>query len=274
VAELEIPGLRFPEGPRWRDGSWWLSDQLGDRILRVDETGHYETVCEVAGPSGLGFLPDGALLAALMNEPSLVRVAGGTVEEVADLRGVAHVLNDMVLADDGSAYVDAYDDHADLSTQRLVLVSADGPPVVVASDLVYPNGIAITPDGATLVVSETFAGRLTAFEVEPDGRLSARRTWAALPEGTNPDGICLDANLDIWVASFRSGEFLHVREGGEILDRVVFPGRWALSCSIGADDGRTLLMCTAETTTRDYLAGRAVGHLDTGRVTVPGVQRP
>jgi sugar lactone lactonase YvrE len=180
----------------------------------------------------------------------------------------------MFVGPEGRAYVDAYDDHTDLTTQRLLLVTVGEEPVVVAEDLTYPNGLAVTPDGGTLLISETFAGRISAFDVQSDGRLGVRRIWASLPKGTHPDGLCLDANLDVWVASFRSGEFLHVRERGEVVERVVFPGRWALSCSLGGVDGRTLLMCTAETTQSDYFAGRATGFLDTRVVEVPGVQRP
>jgi sugar lactone lactonase YvrE len=65
-----------------------------------------------------------------------------------------------------------------------------------------------------------------------------------------------------------------VREGGEVLERLEFPRRWALSCSLGGEDGRTLLLCTSETTHDDYFARRGVGHLDTARVDVAGVQRP
>jgi sugar lactone lactonase YvrE len=276
--ELALPGLKFPEGPRWRDGTWWVSDQLGGTVQRVDATGGHECVLEVDAPSGLGFLPDGALLVACMNDPRLVRVdAGGGehgAEEVVDLRALAGHLNDMVVTPDGRAYVDVYDDHFDRSTHRIALVAPDGDVSMVAGDVAYPNGITTTPDGTTLLLAETFGGRITAFTVEADGTLSGRRSWADLPEGTHPDGLCLDANGDVWVASYLAGEFLHVREGGEVLDRVSIPGRWAMSCCLGGDDGRSLLLCTAETTQDDYFAGRSVGHLDVLRVDAPGVGRP
>lgn len=269
-----VDGLKFPEGPRWRDGKWWLSDQLGDRILRIGEDGVSETICELGRPSGLGFSPDGALLAARMNDPSVVRVEGAAAVEIVDLRGFARHLNDMFVGPDGRIYVDAYDDHFDTTGHRLIMIAPGASPVVVAEAIGYPNGVAITPDGTTLLISETFAAQLTAFDVEPDGTLSRRRVWAALPGGTNPDGLCIDAAGDVWVASYLSGEFLHVREGGEVLQRIAFAGRWALSCSLGGDDGRTLLLCTAETSQDDYFAGRSIGHLDTMRVDVAGVQRP
>ncbi len=241
---------------------------------RVGEDGAVETVCEIGSPSGLGFSPDGVLLAARMNDPSIVRVEGGTAVEAVDLRDAARHLNDMFVGPDGRAYVDAYDDQFDRSSHRLLMVAPGESPVVVAGALAYPNGVAITPDGTTLLVSETFAAQVTAFDVAPDGTLSRRHVWAALPNGTNPDGLCIDAAGDAWVASYLSGEFLHVREGGEVMHRIAFAGRWALSCSLGGADGRTLLLCTSETSQDDYFAGRAIGHLDTARVDTAGVQRP
>jgi sugar lactone lactonase YvrE len=274
LTELRVPGLKFPEGPRWRDGRWWLSDQLGGRVLRVDEHGEVDVVYETEAPSGLGFLPDGALLVARMHDPSLVRVDGTTAEEVCDLRQMARHLNDMYVGPDGRAYVDAYDDHFDSTSHRVVMVAPDRDPVVVADSLAFPNGIAATPDGTTLLVSETFAGHIVAFDVRADGTLAGRRVWAPLPEGTHPDGLCLDEAGNVWVASYLNGEFLHVREGGDVLQRLVYENRWAMSCSLGGDDGRRLLLCTAETNQDDYFAGCAVGHLDMVRVDVAGVQRP
>lgn len=274
MRELTVPGLRFPEGPRWRDGSWWVSDQLGGTVHRLDESGRFDCVLAVDAPSGLGFLPDGALLVACMNEPRLVQVGADGPDEVVDLRACAKHLNDMVVTPEGRAYVDAYDDHFDRSSHRIVLVTPERDVAVVARDVVYPNGITTTPDGHTLLVAETFAGRITAFAVEPDGTLGARRTWAQLPAGAHPDGLCLDARGDIWVASYLAGEFLHLQEGGEVLDRISVAPRWAMSCCLGGDDGRSLLLCTAETSQDDYFAGRSVGHLDLVRVDVPGVERP
>ena len=274
MRDVTFPGLRFPEGPRWRDGTWWVSDQLGGSVHRVDERGRAECVLEVDAPSGLGFLPDGALLVACMNEPRLVRVDGAGADEVVDLRAIAGHLNDMVVTSQGRAYVDVYDDHFDRSSHRVVLVTPERDVTVVADDVAYPNGITTTTDGTTLLLAETFGGCITAFTVEPDGTLSGRRTWAELPSKAHPDGLCLDANGDVWVASYLAGEFLHVREGGEVLDRISVTGRWAMSCCLGGDDGRSLLLCSAETTQDDYFAGRSVGHLDVERVDVPGVQRP
>jgi sugar lactone lactonase YvrE len=146
--------------------------------------------------------------------------------------------------------------------------------MVVADAIEYPNGVAITPDGTTLILSETFGALLTAFDVAADGTLSGRRAWAMLPPHTHPDGLCIDAAGDVWVASYLAGEFLHVREGGDVLERIAFDGRWAMACSLGGADGRSLLCCTSETSQDDYFQRRGIGHLDIRRVDVPGAQRP
>jgi sugar lactone lactonase YvrE len=274
LPELALPGLKFPEGPRWRDGTWWLSDQLWGRVWRVAPSGESECVLEIDAPSGLGFLPDGALMVACMNEPRLVCVDDGRVEEVVDLRDRARHLNDMVVTPDGRAYVDAYDDHFDLESHRVLMVGPEHDVTVVAEGVRYPNGITTTVDDATLLLSETFAGHISAFAVAADGTLGARDDWAVLPEDAHPDGMCLDAAGDVWVASYLAGEFLHVRKGGEVLERLAFPGRWAMSCCLGGADGRSLLLCTSETSQDDYFAGKAIGHLDVVEVDVPGVGRP
>ena len=271
---FDVAGLAFPEGPRWHDGTWWVSDQLGGRILRVGEDASVELFASIESPSGLGFAPDGTLLVARMDEPSIVGADGGDVLERVDLRAQARHLNDMFVDSRGRAYVDAYDDPFDVTTHKLLRVDPSGEVHVAADGLAFPNGVTTTVDGGTLLVSETFAGRITAFDVALDGALGDRRTWASLPEGRSPDGLCLDASGDVWVAAYTTGEFFHLREGGEVLDRLEFAGRWALSCSLGGSDGRTLLLCTAETTQEDYFAGRSVGHLDRHPVEVPGVGRP
>src|SRR5439155_20501935 len=107
-----------------------------------------------------------------------------------------------------------------------------------------------------------------------DGRLGNRCVWAALTD-RYPDGLCLDAEGAVWVASYLTSEFLRVREGGETVERIELPeGRWALAPALGGADGRTLYLCSAQTDQKRYFAGDAVGHLQTCRFDVPGVGRP
>ena len=233
-------GLRFGEGPRVRDGALWCSDMHDQTVVRFRPDGSREAVCRVAqDPSGLGWLPDGQLLIVSMQDRRLLRWDGDALHEHADLSDLApwHC-NDMVVDAKGSAYVGNFGfdlaGGAAMTPTNLILVPADGAPRVVAEDLVFPNGTVITPDGRTLIVAESFAGRLTAFDVDASGDLSRRRVWANLPQGAVPDGICLDADGGIWAASPTSNEALRLKEGGEVTHRVGVD-RGAYACILGGD---------------------------------------
>jgi sugar lactone lactonase YvrE len=176
----------------------------------------------------------------------------------------------MYVGPDGRAYLDAYGEARDDGTLLLV---EGGNVSVVATGLAFPNGVAITPDEKTLIVSETFAECLTAYDVAADGSLSNRRVWAALP-GRFPDGLCLDAEGLAWVASYQTDEFIRVREGGEIVDVVHGSGEWALAPCLGGPDGTTLYMCSSTTVLERYIAGDASGSLERCEVAVSGVGRP
>ena len=262
-----LEGLMFPEGPRWRGGKLWFSDMHACAVSTVDEEGRSELVAEVPNsPSGLGWLPDGRLLIVSMTDRRLLRrEADGSLIEVADLSSLAaYHCNDMVVDQKGRAYIGNFGFDllagAKPTTTDLVLVTPDGQARVVAEKLAFPNGTVITPDGRTLIVGETFAARLTAFDVEPDGSLANRRIWAAL-EGAAPDGICLDADGGIWVASPVSAEVLRVEEGGRVTDRIGVSTQ-AFACMLGGADGRTLFVCTATTAEPDECRRQRSGRIE------------
>jgi sugar lactone lactonase YvrE len=245
-----LDGLRFPEGPRWHDGRFWFSDMHAGRVFAVGMDGVAEMIVEVEGePSGLGWLPDGRLLVVSMQDRRLLRLDPGGLTEVADLSPLASFhCNDMVVDRAGRAYVgnfgfDLYKQESPRGA-NLILVHPDGRTEVAAKDLMFPNGAVITPDGKTLIVGESFGACLTAFDVAPDGGLHNRRVWAKL-EGAVPDGICLDEEGAIWVASpVGVGGVLRVREGGEVTERIAVEND-AFACMLGGPDRRTLFICTA-----------------------------
>ena len=246
--QLLVDGLAFAEAPRWHGGALWFSDFFLQQVLRVDAAGRMEVMATVPQqPSGLGWTPDGRLLVVSMLDHRLLRLDASGLVEVADLS--AHAggpCNDMVVDARGGAYIgnfgfDLFAQPPQRRLARLVHVPLDGPPRVVADGLEFPNGAVITPDGGTLILAETFGRRLSAFRIGSDGGLDQRRVWAELPPGTSADGICLDADGAVWVASPRSSEFLRLREGGAVLQRLpAQPG--AIACALGGADGRRLYM--------------------------------
>jgi sugar lactone lactonase YvrE len=273
-----LEGLVFGEGPRWHDGKLWFSDMHARWVMTVDSAGHAERIVEVAElPSGLGWLPDGRLLVVSMRDRRLLRLEGTKLVTHADLSQLASFdCNDMVVDGLGRAYVGnfGYDLHADAPRKpaELVLVMPDGSARVVARDLEFPNGAVVTPDGKTLIVGESFGARLTAFHVEGDGSLSRRRVWAAV-ENMVPDGICLDAEGAIWVASPLSEEVLRVREGGAVVQRFK-PSRRPYACMLGGPDRRTLFVVTAETHDPSEALAKRSGRIETVEVEVPGAGFP
>lgn len=241
--------LCFAEGPRWHDGALWFSDMHDHVVCRIDADGSKTVVAEVPQqPSGLGWLPDGRLLIVSMRDRSILVQNEQGLEVWCDLSALAeHYCNDMVVDALGRCWVGnfGFDLHAGetMTTTELILVRGQHEAEVAARDLFFPNGSVITPDGRTLIVAETFAACLTAFDIEPGGELSNRRIWAQL-EGAVPDGICLDAAGGIWVASPTSHECLRVIAGGEVTDRIKVEDQ-AFACMLGGEDGRQLFILTA-----------------------------
>ncbi len=274
-----LDGLSFPEGPRWHEGRLWFSDVPDGKVIAVSLDGKAETMADLgdAQPSGLGWTPDGDLLVVGgMKKQLLRRSADGTVSVVAELGDLCpRAANDMVVDAQGRAYIGnwGFDFAAGESPAAtvIVLVTPDGRTSVAADGVLFPNGTVITPDGKTLVVAETFGSKLTAFDVNDDGTLGGRRTFADLP-GKFPDGICLDAEGAIWVANAGAGEVVRVRDGGEVVERVTTDRR-AFACALGGADRRTLLICNAAGTPSPEHHERT-GQIQAVEVDVPGAGLP
>jgi sugar lactone lactonase YvrE len=265
-----IDGLCFAEGPRWHDGALWISDMHAHEVVRIASDGARETICDVAGwPSGLGWLPDGDLLVVSMTDRRLLRWDGSRLHQHADLSQLASFhCNDMVVAPTGRAYVGnfGFDLHAQKKPKpaEIVCVEPDGSARVVATDMQFPNGSVITPDGSTLIVGESWGARLTAFDIQEDGSLTNRRVWASQPDGALPDGICLDDAGGIWSASPSTNECLRQLEGGEITHRVVVD-QGAFACMLGGEDDRTLFICTSGSSDPDDCRSQKSGRIETWR---------
>lgn len=261
-------GLAFGEGPRWHEGALWLSDMHKHQVMRISADGEAEVVVEVPQqPSGLGWLPNGDLLVVSMVDRRLLRWDGNRLTEHANLMNLAGFhCNDMVVDAEGRAYVGnfGFDLHGGEQAKpaALICVEPDGRSRIVAEDLKFPNGTVITPDGGTLIVGESFAARLTAFDVDSHGNLSGRRVWAELPGGALPDGICLDEAGGIWSASPSTNECLRQVEGGEVTHRVAVE-QGAFACMLGGASGTTLHILTAGASEPDECKQTLSGRIET-----------
>jgi sugar lactone lactonase YvrE len=212
-----------------------------------------------------------------MTDRRLMRFAGGKLTVEAELGGIATGLcNDMIVDAKGRAYVGnfGFDRHAGEKPRPAVLarVDPDGSVHAAADELMFPNGTVITPDGRTMIIGETFAKRLTAFDIADDGTLSNRRIWAETPT-CNPDGICLDAEGGIWVTGAFTHHMVRVLEGGKVTHDLDLGERAAYACMLGGRDHRTLFVVT-NSGSGPAIADKKDGRIETMRVDVPGAGLP
>lgn len=292
--DIVAEGFSFLEGPRWRDGRLYVSDFYSHRVLAIDDAGMVQTVCEVPHqPSGLGFTPHGELLVVSMLDRRLLKLTGTGLDVVADLSAFAlGPANDMVVDRHGRAYIGnfgAAGENGDLEPSCLVRVDPDGSVAVAADDLVFPNGAVIAESGDRFIVSETFASRLTEFDIGSDGTLRQRRVWADFTDvdgravstarsepGTPvlPDGLALDAEGAVWVADAKGSGALRVRRGGTVLDGIDTGGLSVFAVTLGGHDRRTLYLCAAPPLQTEDPSQTTNSVLLRCRVDVPGTGRP
>jgi sugar lactone lactonase YvrE len=247
---LLLDGLRMVESPRWHDGRLWFPHWGTPEIIAVDLEGRARVMAK--GPSGLGhsigWLPDGRML--VTGERLSRYEPDGSMAVHADLDAVSkHGWSEMTIDGRGNIYVNSinFDFHAEMTervndrskppTGVIALFTPDGTARKVADGIAFPNGMVVTPDNRTLIVSESFTGRLLAFDIAADGGLSGRRVWA---EGVAPDGICMDADGAIWTSTWHN-ECVRVAEGGEILDRIPLD-RPCFATMLGGPERRTLFL--------------------------------
>ncbi len=243
-----IDGIALGESPRWHQSRLWFSDWGAGEIVAADLDGRCEVVARVAArPFSIDWLPDGRMLVVTGGGRLLRREPDGALAPHADLAGLSgRSWNEIVVDPRGSVYVNAigFDFPAgEFAPGTIAVIGADGSTSRAAEGLSFPNGMAITPDGSTLIVAESYGKRLTAFDIGADGTLSHRRVWADLDGGV-PDGICLDAEGAVWYADVPHQRCTRVREGGEVLQTLALD-RGCFACMLGGSDGRMLFMMAA-----------------------------
>ena len=245
ATEVLATGLGLGESPRWHDGRLWLCDWVAGEVLSFDDSGRRDVALRVTGlPFSVDWLDDGRMV--------LTTTAGVVVGQpdgqVTPYGASGTAWNEIVVDGQDNVFVNTagFDlmGGEEPKPGWVSVVTPDGRARVVGEDLWFPNGMAVTSDGTTLLVAESYGHRVTAFDISPDGSLSGRRTWADLGSGT-PDGICLDAEGALWYAEVPARRCVRVREGGQILETVEVD-RGCFACMLGGEDGRTLFIAATE----------------------------
>jgi len=277
--------LVIGESARWHDGRVWLSNWGAQEILAFDLEGQREVVTRVPTtiPFSIDWLPDGQLLVVAGPEQRLLRQEpDGSLIDHADMSGLPGGLNEIVVDGRGTIYVnggnDFYPDEG-VAPGFIAAITPDGFVRQVAGEIAFPNGMAVTDDNSTLIIAESFAGKLTAFDISEDGGLDNRRTFAEVLA----DGICMDAEGAVWTPSWYDNGpcCIRVAEGGEVLDRVPL-GQAGFACALGGPQGRTLFMLSADwhmgegfmDNLKRLTEGPRTGQLHTTTVAVPSAGFP
>jgi sugar lactone lactonase YvrE len=273
--QVLMTGLGLGESPRWHDGRLWFADWVAQEVVALDLDGRSEVITQVRSlPFSIDWLPDGLML--ITSGRKLLRMEpDGSLATHVDLGGLSeHGWNEIVVDGRSNTYVNNicfdFTGGGEFAPGIIALVTSDGEARRVADGLAFPNGMAVTPDNSTLIIAESFAGRLTAFDIADDGSLSNRRVWAELGEGG--DGICLDAEGAVWTPAMKA--CLRVREGGELLQKIELD-RFCFACMLGGADGMTLFMMAADWSGPENVGkGPRTGRVVTAEAPAPGARWP
>jgi len=277
--QVLMTGIAFGESPRWHDGRLWFCDWGAQELIAVDLEGKREVILRVPSfPFCIDWLRDGRLLIVSASDRRLLRrEPDGSIVTHADLSRLSkNPWNDIVVDGRGNTYVDniGFDfPGGEFAPGILALVTPDGSARQVADGVAFPNGIVVTPDNSTLILAESYANRLTAFDIAADGTLSNRRLWADLDRGV-PDGICIDAENAVWYADVPNMRCVRVREGGEVLQTIDLD-RGCFACMLGGSDRKTLFIVAREWRGPTSMAApKRTGQVLTVKASTPGAGWP
>jgi sugar lactone lactonase YvrE len=266
--EIFATGLGLGESPRWHDGRVWVCDWTAGEVLSFGADGQRRVELGMTGlPFSIDWLPEGRAL--------LTCTTGVVTADGAPYGATGQGWNEIVVDPRGNAFANAAGFDLMGGEQPrpgfVWVIRPDGSAREVAGEVMFPNGMAVTPDGSTLIVAESYACRLTAFDIAEDGGLSGRRLWADLGEHA-PDGICLDADGAVWYASVPGRCCVRVAEGSKVLERVD-ADRGCFACMLGGDDGCTLYIVATEWSGVEGVGGRT-GQVLTHRAPSPHAGHP
>ena len=274
--------LGIGESPRWHEGRLWFSNWGKQEIVAINPNGESEVMVRLpfkAFPFSIDWLPDGRLLIVSASDtPLLVQEADGSLQSYADLSKLdIKGWNEIVTDGRGNAYINGGNSNPlageEYTPGFIAVVMPDGSSRRVADNIAFPNGMVVTPDNKTLIIAESYAMQLTAFDIESNGDLKNRRVWAKLGEHENPDGLAIDTDGAIWYATVPGKHCVRIREGGEILDTVDV-GLGCFACALGDADERKLFIMAAEwKSMKDVSNTLPVGRVVAALAPIPGASK-
>ncbi|HJO92696.1 MAG TPA: SMP-30/gluconolactonase/LRE family protein [Victivallales bacterium] len=273
--EVLIDGLVFPECPRWHNNRLWFSNIFADQILSCNMSGDLKV--EFSVPSiGIDWLPDGRLVYVEnnKNKPSIMIKDESSFCKLTELTNISpYLFNDMVISKEGNIYtgntgckMDSPENIPSEVNAPIAIINEKGEGSIAAENLNFPNGMIITPDTKKLIVAETFASKLSIFDILDNGELENKEIFAELDDKYHPDGICLDSEGAVWVAT--NHDCIRVEKGGNITHCIETVGACPLACMLGGEDRKTLFICTIDQLSLDV---DLLNELKTGRIEIVNI---
>ena len=224
-------------------GLFYFVDARAGKLFRIDGEGITRVFADLDGPNGTAFHWNGD---CYLTDPGGMRIArvtpGGDVYTVAttcDGEPFEGTPNDLTFHPSGAIYFTAPNNPVDDGLRRPVYrLDPDGAVMKVLEGLQYPTGVNVNADGSLLYVAESYTGEIKVGDIQPDGSIVNLRTLANvkdddLDEINGADGMCLDADGNLYAAIFRSGKVKRVTPAGEIDFEIRVDAPQTTNCCFG-----------------------------------------
>jgi len=256
------PDSAYPEGPAVVDGVLYYAEMGNDRVMRFDgesNTPIWER--ERCGPTAVAPLGDGSLAVLCHHEEVVARISpDGALLDILDADAEGRTFsnpNAAVSDGKGGVYFSSSGSFAPAAraTGAVLHVDASGAVRRLAEDIHYANGVAVSPDGKLLYVSEHLGRRVLAFDIADDGSLSGRRSFVALddlvgndPERSwelGPDGLNVDRDGNLVIAEYGAGRLLIVDRDGRLSATIPVPERYVTASAFNADQSQLFITAPA-----------------------------
>ena len=242
-------GLVMPEGPCiGPDGQLYVADAGAGTICRISETGEVSEFVSTAGrPNGLAFGPDGDLFVADSGRREILRVtpSGELSVFASEYDGQEFTgPNDLAFGPSGNLFFTdpGRKPPPDPSISPVYRATPDGEVFPFAVDLAYPNGVAFSPDGKELFVSEMRANRLLGFEITQLEEMSDYRMVRRFHEPAHPDGLAVDAEGRILGALRGIGGLSIASPDGKLEELYHVEGWQPSNLAFGGPERRTVFV--------------------------------